>query len=180
MDQPLIDWSSAQIPKWEWAQYWPGVIINEMLGHGGSWGEKWGEIIVAHSGLTAWNGRRPTALMQNQHTRELMLERHHTNTTKMGVVYSKWINTGDIKSTRQTSSIHNVPLVEFINLVFTCMPGEMFTCMLGASYCRQLGSLLLCLCDVFEMLIISLLRSFRPQVCSCDPLWPSSVRLTPD
>ena len=34
-----------------------------------------------------------------------------------------------------------VPFVEFINLVFTCMPGE--------SYCRQFRSLLSCSCDGF-------------------------------
>ena len=40
------------------------------------------------------------------------------------------------------------PLVEFIYLVFTCMPGE--------SYCSWLRSLFLCLCDVFWELINSL------------------------
>ena len=35
-----------------------------------------------------------------------------------------------------------VPLVEFMYLVFTRMPGQ--------SYCRHLRSLLLSLCDVFE------------------------------
>ena len=38
-------------------------------------------------------------------------------------------------------------LVEFMYLVFTRM--------LSKSYCRQLGSLLLCLCDVFQALINS-------------------------
>ena len=42
----------------------------------------------------------------------------------------------------------DVPLVEFMYLVFTCMPGE--------SYCRWLRSLLLCSCDVFRALINSL------------------------
>ena len=41
-----------------------------------------------------------------------------------------------------------VALVEFMYLVFTCMPGE--------SYRRRLRSLLLCLCDVFRSLINSL------------------------
>ena len=41
-----------------------------------------------------------------------------------------------------------VPLVEFMYLVFTRMPGE--------SYRRRLWSLLLCLCDVFRALINSL------------------------
>ena len=44
--------------------------------------------------------------------------------------------------------IEDVPLVEFMYLVFTRMPGE--------SYSRRLGSLLLCLCYVFRALIISL------------------------
>ena len=45
-----------------------------------------------------------------------------------------------------------VPLVEFMYLVFTCMPGE--------SYGRQLRSLLLCLCDVFQGLTNSLVSWF--------------------
>ena len=48
----------------------------------------------------------------------------------------------------ETMYLENVPLVEFIYLVFTRMPGE--------SYRRRLGSLLLCLCDVFRVLIGSL------------------------
>ena len=36
-------------------------------------------------------------------------------------------------------------MVEFMYLAFTCMPGE--------SYCRRLGSLLLCLFDAFRALI---------------------------
>ena len=42
----------------------------------------------------------------------------------------------------------DVPLVEFMYLVFTRMPGE--------SYRRRLSSLLLYLCDVFQALINSL------------------------
>ena len=42
----------------------------------------------------------------------------------------------------------NVPLVEFMYLVFTRMPGD--------SYRRRLRSLLWCLCDVFRALINSL------------------------
>ena len=42
----------------------------------------------------------------------------------------------------------DVPLVEFMYLVFTCMPGE--------SYRRRLRSLLLYLCYVFRALINSL------------------------
>ena len=47
----------------------------------------------------------------------------------------------------------HVPLVEFLYLVFKRMPDE--------SYRRQLGSLLLCLCDVFRALINSLVCWFR-------------------
>ena len=39
----------------------------------------------------------------------------------------------------------DVPVVEFMHLVFTRMPGE--------SYRRRLGSVLLNLCDVFRALI---------------------------
>ena len=51
----------------------------------------------------------------------------------------------------QTGSLEDVPLMEFIYLVFTCMPGE--------SYWRQLRSLL-CLGDVFQVLINSLVCWF--------------------
>ena len=44
--------------------------------------------------------------------------------------------------------IADIPLVEFMYLVFTRMPSE--------SYCRRLGSLLLYLCYVFRALINSL------------------------
>ena len=46
------------------------------------------------------------------------------------------------------SFLEDVPLVEFIYLVFTHMPGE--------SYYRRLRSLWLCLCNVFRALINSL------------------------
>ena len=46
------------------------------------------------------------------------------------------------------SVLMNIPLVEFVYLAFTRMPGE--------SYRRRLGSLLLCLCDGFRALINSL------------------------
>ena len=42
----------------------------------------------------------------------------------------------------------DVPLVEFLYLVFTRKPGE--------SYCRQLTSFLLCSCDVFRAPVDSL------------------------
>jgi len=44
--------------------------------------------------------------------------------------------------------LKDVALVEFMYLVFTRMPGE--------SYRGRLGSLLLCLCYVFQVLINSL------------------------
>ena len=49
-------------------------------------------------------------------------------------------------------SSKDVPLVEFIYLVFTRMQDE--------SYKRRLGSLLLCLCDVFQALIDALVCWF--------------------
>ena len=48
--------------------------------------------------------------------------------------------------------LDDVPLVEFMSLVFTHMPGD--------SYCRWLRSLLLCLCHVFRSLINSLVCWF--------------------
>ena len=42
---------------------------------------------------------------------------------------------------RNVRNFEAVPLLEFMYVVFTCMPGE--------SYCRWFGSFLLCLCDVF-------------------------------
>ena len=42
----------------------------------------------------------------------------------------------------------DVPMVGFIYPVFIYMPGK--------DYCRRLGSLFLCLCDVFQALINSL------------------------
>ena len=46
----------------------------------------------------------------------------------------------------------DAPLVEFMYLVFIHMPGK--------SYHRRLGSLLLCLCEVFQALINSLMCLF--------------------
>ena len=60
------------------------------------------------------------------------------------------VNTRYTHSTGGTSSFENfedVPLVEFMYLVFTRMPGE--------SYRRRLRSLLLYLCYVFRTLINS-------------------------
>jgi len=57
--------------------------------------------------------------------------------------------TNEAESARVESTHKDVPLVEFMYLVFTCMPGE--------SYCRRVGSLLLlCLCYVFKALLNSL------------------------
>ena len=50
-----------------------------------------------------------------------------------------------------TIAARSVPLVGFMSLVFTRMLGE--------RYCGQLGSLLFCLCDVFQVLINSLINS---------------------
>ena len=78
------------------------------------------------------------------------------------------------------SQAADVPLVEFMDLVFTHVLGE--------SYCRWPGSLLLCLCDVFQMLINSpvcwflfqilfLFFSQEPPLGCCSPqrhvLWAS-------
>ena len=48
-------------------------------------------------------------------------------------------------------SLEDVTLVEFMCLVFTRMPGESYRR-------RRLGSLLVCLCDVFRALINSRVR----------------------
>ena len=50
--------------------------------------------------------------------------------------------------------LEDVPLVEFMYLVFTRMPGK--------NYRRRLRSLLLCLCDVRRVLINSLVVVFIP------------------
>ena len=42
------------------------------------------------------------------------------------------------------TDVYSLPLVEFMYLVFTCMPGE--------SYRKRLGSLFLCLCDVLWLI----------------------------
>ena len=62
-------------------------------------------------------------------------------------MFSCWLNL--IRNVDVIESvIEDVPLVEFMYLVFTRMPGE--------SYRRRLGPLLLYLCDVFRALINSL------------------------
>ena len=101
----------------------------------------------------------------------------HVNTQSInstrGTASILHVNTMYINSTRDTSSVLNedVPLTEFIYLVLACIPDEsylnedvpltefiylVFTCVPGERYCRQLGSLLLCLCYVFRVLINSL------------------------
>ena len=61
--------------------------------------------------------------MQNQHTWELISAQKTSHNVPLRF-------------------IDDVPVVEFIYLVFTRMPGD--------SYRRRLGSLLLWLCDVFS------------------------------
>ena len=72
--------------------------------------------------------------MQNQHTRELISARETSH-----------------KHNNKDKCAEDVPLVEFISLVFTRTPGE--------SDCKQLLSSLLCLCDIFQALINSLVGS---------------------
>ena len=64
--------------------------------------------------------------------------------------YGMYVNIRYINSTRGISEA--VPLVGFMYLVFTCMPDE--------SYHRQLWSWSLCLCDVVQELINSLICWF--------------------
>ena len=56
--------------------------------------------------------------------------------------------------------LEDVPLVEFIYLVFTRMPGE--------SYHRRLRSSLLYLCYVFRALISSFVLTVQSVLPSCD------------
>ena len=98
-----------------------------------------------------------------QHTRELisaqMTSHKHNNkdVSRLRLSPSICVNTRYINSTRGTSSdtqilrgTEDVPLVEFMYLVFTRMT-------INESYGRRrLGSSLLCLCDVFRALINSL------------------------
>ena len=62
------------------------------------------------------------------------------------------VNTRYINSTRGTASKSSgyTSLVELMYFVFTCMPGK--------SNWRQLRFLLLCLCDIFQALINSLVK----------------------
>ena len=68
----------------------------------------------------------------------------------------------------------DVPLVGFMYLVFTRMPGE--------SYHKRLRSLLLCLCDVFRVVITSLVCWFElkgpnlSEAASCVRSWSMPVR----
>ena len=71
-----------------------------------------------------------------------MLEIHNASTTtKTPVTYNVTM-----------LYVLSVPLVEFIYLASTCMPGE--------SYHRRLRSLLLYLCYIFQVLINSLVGCF--------------------
>ena len=60
-----------------------------------------------------------------------------------------------LRCRRCTSGVEDVPLVEFMYIVFTRMSGE------SPTYCRRLRSLLLCLCSVFRALIINSLVWWR-------------------
>ena len=60
-----------------------------------------------------------------------------------------------------------VPLVEFTCLAFALMPGK--------SYCRQLRSLLFCLCDAFQALINSLVCWVVSRMCDCVWGWRSEI-----
>ena len=59
------------------------------------------------------------------------------------------------------------PLVEFTYRIFTCMPGE--------SYSRWLRSLLLCLCDAFQLLINSFVCCFHKVVATILPFFLSAL-----
>ena len=65
----------------------------------------------------------------------------------------------------------DVPLVEFMYPVFTCMPGE--------SYRRWLRSLLLCLCDVFQVLPSVLILDCWSQVFKKKGGWVDGQRNKP-
>ena len=68
---------------------------------------------------------------------------------------SSWEDSSPPSSWSRLDSVEDKPLVEFMCLVFTRMPGE--------SYRRRLRSLLLYLCDVFRALIISLVCGVVPR-----------------
>ena len=79
----------------------------------------------------------------------------------------------------QWSSFGDIPLVEFMYLVFTRLPGD--------SYHRQLRSLMPCLCDVFQALIISFVCWFssfvdlqlRIHPANSNDHWPLSPQSHP-
>ena len=93
-------------------------------------------------------------------------------TWQMFIKKKKWNKNDDLKMSCLSLDLmlatynikrknEDVPLVEFIYLVFTHMPGE--------SYCRQRGSLLLYLCYVFRALINSLCWFYKVKgmkICS--------------
>ena len=88
----------------------------------------------------------------------------YINSTRgnLQLVPNMLLSSEDIKQNQKSSRfrLENLPLVEFMYLVFTPMPGE--------SNCRWLGSLLLCLCDVFQALINSLVCWFFSSfTCLC-------------
>ena len=62
----------------------------------------------------------------------------------MSLVFTHMPDESNSTNTRYINSTRGcVPLVEFMDLLFTCMPGQ--------SYRRQLRSLLLYLCYVFQL-----------------------------
>ena len=73
------------------------------------------------------------------------------------------------RSLMQNQHTEDVPLVEFVYLVFTRMLAE--------SYCRWLTSLLLCLCDVFQSLINSFVYWLYPQQMWRVGCWESGASL---
>ena len=96
--------------------------------------------------VTIWNRTSPSVLVQNQHTRELINARNmsHKHNNKDPSLL-RYLSPGVRVNTRYSE---DVPLVEFMYVVFTRMPGE-------TPHRRPLRSLL-CLCDVFRVLINSL------------------------
>ena len=102
---------------------------------------------------------RPRVPVQNQWTKEWigawkMLHTRQQRPELCMVIFTWHASNYKVHKLRQRyiwwNILKDVPLVEFMYLVFTHMLGE--------SYHRCLGSLLLCLCDVFRALI-------NPLVC---------------
>ena len=94
----------------------------------------------------------------NKQRKLLLLGRHHTHGAQQKrlelpaapVTQHESKHKVD-KSKHEVDTFEDEPLVELLYQVFTHMPDE--------SYCRCLRSLLLCLRDVFQMLINSIMCS---------------------